>query len=124
MYADAEPKYCEKLIEIKTTELANQDLEKYYKALDRAIMRYHGLKLEEINKIVKEYWIKTYKGNDIDTIEIIAEEEEGSGAAKTRRSYNYRVKIYSINRLRIYKSNFSLHCNYLMKSKISFKKLD
>ena len=29
----------------------------------RAIMRYHGLKMAEINKIIKEYWINTYKGN-------------------------------------------------------------
>ena len=29
----------------------------------RAIMRYHGLKMTEINKIIKEYWINTYKGN-------------------------------------------------------------
>ncbi|XP_047134467.1 DNA repair protein RAD50 isoform X1 [Hydra vulgaris] len=91
MYANAEPKYCEKVIEIKTTEFASSDLAKYYKALDSAIMRYHSLKLDEINKIVKEYWVKTYKGNDIDTIEIIAEDEEGNGASKARRSYNYRV---------------------------------
>lgn len=48
---------------MKTTELANQDLDKYYKALDRAIMRYHSLKLADINKIIKEYWVKTYRGN-------------------------------------------------------------
>ena len=29
----------------------------------RAIMRYHGIKMAEINKIIKEYWINTYKGN-------------------------------------------------------------
>ncbi len=28
----------------------------------RAIMRYHSLKMEEINKIIKELWIKTYRG--------------------------------------------------------------
>ncbi|KAJ7370902.1 DNA repair protein RAD50 [Desmophyllum pertusum] len=47
--------------------------------------------MAEINKIIKEYWINTYKGNDIDTIEIRSDEEEGSGATKTRRTYNYRV---------------------------------
>ena len=26
-------------------------------------MKFHSLKMEEINKIVKEYWINTYKGN-------------------------------------------------------------
>lgn len=51
------------MIQMRTTELANQDLDKYYKALDKAIMKYHGLKLEEINKIIREYWLKTYRGN-------------------------------------------------------------
>lgn len=62
MYADVDLKHCQKVIEMKTTELASQDLEKYYKALDRAIMRYHSLKLADINKIIKEYWVKTYQG--------------------------------------------------------------
>ncbi|XP_068694797.1 DNA repair protein RAD50-like isoform X2 [Montipora foliosa] len=91
LYKNAEKRHREQFIAIKTTEMANADLEKYYKALDRAIMRYHGLKMAEINKIIKEYWINTYKGNDIDTIEIRSDEEEGSGATKARRTYNYRV---------------------------------
>ena len=65
MYADADLKHCQKVIEMKTTELAGQDLDKYYKALDQAIMRYHGLKLTDINKIIKEYWVKTYQGGGI-----------------------------------------------------------
>lgn len=91
LYRSADEKHRQQVIAMKTTEMANSDLDKYYKALDRAIMRYHGLKMAEINKIIKEYWINTYKGNDIDTIEIRSDEEEGSGATKTRRTYNYRV---------------------------------
>ena len=63
MFAGADDKYRKKMIEVKTTELANQDLDTYYKALDRAIMRFHGLKMAEINGIIKEYWIHTYKGH-------------------------------------------------------------
>ncbi|XP_057317198.1 DNA repair protein RAD50-like [Hydractinia symbiolongicarpus] len=92
LYSNAETKHCDMMIQMRTTELANQDLDKYYKALDKAIMKYHGLKLEEINKIIREYWLKTYRGNDIDNIEIVAEgDDDGSGASKARRSYNYRV---------------------------------
>ncbi|CAH3151310.1 unnamed protein product [Porites evermanni] len=91
LYKNADEKHRQQIIALKTTEMANADLEKYYKALDGAIMRYHGLKMAEINKIIKEYWINTYKGNDIDTIEIRSDEEEGSGASKARRTYNYRV---------------------------------
>eukprot|EP00112_Aurelia_sp_Birch-Aquarium-sp1_P008322 Seg1913.8 transcript_id=Seg1913.8/GoldUCD/mRNA.D3Y31 product="DNA repair protein RAD50" protein_id=Seg1913.8/GoldUCD/D3Y31 len=90
-FAEADDKHRKKMIEVKTTEMANQDLEKYYKALDGAIMKFHGLKMAEINRIIKEYWIHTYRGHDIDTIEIRADEEAGSGAAKARRTYNYRV---------------------------------
>ena len=28
-------------------------------------MRFHKLKMEEINKIIKELWIKTYRGGGI-----------------------------------------------------------
>ncbi|XP_065068362.1 DNA repair protein RAD50-like [Rhopilema esculentum] len=90
-FACADTNYSKKAIESKTTEMANQDLDKYYKALDGAIMKFHTIKMGEINRILKEYWIHTYKGNDIDTIEIRADEDTGSGAAKARRVYNYRV---------------------------------
>lgn len=90
MYKGAVEKYRDKMIVLRTTELASSDLEKYYKALDTAIMRYHSLKMEEINKIIKELWHNTYRGNDIDTIEIRSDEDE-SGIMKSRRNYNYRV---------------------------------
>ena len=56
-------------------------------------MRYHSIKMREINKIIKELWIKTYKGGDIDTIEIRSEDskEETVVSLATRRTYNYRV---------------------------------
>ena len=62
-FACADTNYSKKAIESKTTEMANQDLDKYYKALDGAIMKFHTIKMGEINRILKEYWIHTYKGN-------------------------------------------------------------
>eukprot|EP00731_Ephydatia_muelleri_P020296 Em0013g23a len=93
MYRDVGTKHYNMLVVLKTTQLACSDLEKYYRALDRAIMRFHKVKMEEINKIIKELWIKTYKGGDIDTIEIRSEDEEQDAvtAIKPRRTYNYRV---------------------------------
>ena len=45
-------------------------------------MRYHGLKMAEINKIIKEYWINTYKGSGkID----IHESKTGEFKKKTNR---------------------------------------
>ncbi|KAJ8311256.1 hypothetical protein KUTeg_011191 [Tegillarca granosa] len=78
MYKDASTKYRDQMIMLRTTELANSDLEKYYKALDRAIMSYHNLKMTEINKIIRDLWRNTYRGNDIETIEIRSDEEDGS----------------------------------------------
>ena len=59
--------------------MANNDLEKYGKALDKcvctshmnfqvlsvsrsAIMKYHSLKMEEVNDTMRHLWNKTYQG--------------------------------------------------------------
>ena len=89
-FVDAEKKYMDKKIELRTTELASEDLDKYYKALDRAVMTYHESKMREINKIIRELWTKTYKGNDIETIEIRSD-DDGVVTATKRRVYHYRV---------------------------------
>ncbi|XP_076362721.1 DNA repair protein rad50 [Tachypleus tridentatus] len=92
MYGNAEKLYQTTLIQLRTTELASDDLNKYYIALDKAVMHYHNMKMDEINKIIRELWIKTYRGNDIDYIEVRSEEEEGGASLdKQKRTYNYRV---------------------------------
>lgn len=90
MFRDADQKYRFKMIDLRTTELANGDLQKYYKAMDRAIMNYHAQKMAEINKIIFELWRNTYRGHDIETIEIRSDEDD-AGIVKARRVYNYRV---------------------------------
>jgi len=92
LYHKVEERYRDELIKLKTTELSVSDLEKYMKAIDMAIMKYHSLKMEEINKIVKELWVKTYRGQDIDAIEIRSEDDKD-----TARSYNYRVVMIKGN---------------------------
>ncbi|KAJ5814905.1 Recombination/repair protein Rad50 [Penicillium riverlandense] len=86
-YKDAASKYKEANIKVETTKAAVDDLARYGGALDKAIMRYHGLKMEEINAIIGELWQKTYRGTDVDTILIRSDNEN----AKGNRSYNYRV---------------------------------
>ncbi|KAF3323696.1 DNA repair protein RAD50 isoform X1 [Carex littledalei] len=85
-YKDIEKRYFNQLIQLKTTEMANKDLDRYYNALDKALMRFHSMKMEEINKIIKELWQQTYRGQDIDYISICSD-SEGVGT----RSYSYRV---------------------------------
>ncbi|KAI3850605.1 hypothetical protein MKX03_011424 [Papaver bracteatum] len=85
-YSDIDKRYFNQLIQLKTTEMANKDLDRYYNALDKALMRFHSMKMEEINKIIRELWQQTYRGQDIDYISIHSD-SEGAGT----RSYSYRV---------------------------------
>ena len=70
---------------------ACKDVEHYWTALDKALGSFHRLKIEEINRIIKELWSVTYMGEDIDTIEIVSGEDNGSKRAA--RSYNYHVRM-------------------------------
>ncbi|NWU17621.1 RAD50 protein, partial [Cephalopterus ornatus] len=90
-FKDAEDKYRDMMIVMRTTELVNKDLDLYYKALDNAIMTFHSMKMEEINKIIRDLWRNIYRGQDIEHIEIRSDADENVSAADKRRNYNYRV---------------------------------
>ena len=85
-FRDAEEKYREMMIVMRTTELVNKDLDIYYKTLDQAIMKFHSMKMEEINKIIRDLWRSTYRGQ-----EIRSDADENVSASDKRRNYNYRV---------------------------------
>ncbi|KAH9969662.1 P-loop containing nucleoside triphosphate hydrolase protein [Russula dissimulans] len=86
-FKDINRKYTDQLVKVKMSDMANNDLEKYGKALDNAIMKYHSLKMEEVNDTMRHLWNKTYQGTDIDGIRIRYDSEGGA----SKRSYNYRV---------------------------------
>lgn len=86
-YKDAKEKYRESHIKVEATKAAIEDLGNYTQAFNNAIMRYHALKMEEVNRIAGELWQSTYQGTDIDTILIKSDSESATG----RSSYNYRV---------------------------------
>ena len=86
LYKDAATQYRESHIKVETTKAAIEDLGRYAGALDQAIMKYHTLKMEEINRIIAELWRNAYQGTDVDTIRI-ASDSDGRG----NRTYNYRV---------------------------------
>jgi DNA repair protein RAD50 len=92
---NCEKRYRDALVEATVLENIVADLETYQKALDSALMRYHQIKVAEINNIIRELWQSTYKGADIDNIEIASDFEEredgASSTAKGSKSYNYRV---------------------------------
>ena len=85
-YKDAAQSYRKAHIHVETTKAAVEDLLRYSGALDKAIMRFHSLKMEQINHSIRELWQATYQGTDVDTILIRSDE-----AVKGNRSYNYRV---------------------------------
>lgn len=89
-YKDVDEEYRKAVIKYETTLMAAEDMKKYYTAVDKALLMFHGIKIKEINKIIRELWLLTYKGEDITTIEIVSGQEPGS---KAQKSYNYRVMM-------------------------------
>lgn len=89
-FKDVEEKYHTEWINLQTNMLVSTDLQTYSQALDSAIMKYHSMKMNEINRILRDLWNQTYKGTDIDGIEIKCEVSTQNKA----RSYNYRVVMY------------------------------
>jgi DNA repair protein RAD50 len=87
-YRDAKQSFRRDLIEVQLASAAESDLEITYKALDRALVEFHREKMLEINAKIREIWQQTYRGGDIETIEIRA---ETPSKATARRTYNYRV---------------------------------
>jgi len=89
-YREVEENHRRKLIETETTNMANQDLEKFANALDRALIKFHSEKMKEINSVVKELWQTIYRGKDIEYIMIKSEEGKSMGKRKT---YEYSVVL-------------------------------
>ena len=85
---DVDERYRVAKIKHDTTLIAAEDLKKYWSALDKALLKYHSVKIADINKIIRELWLMTYKGEDITNIELVSGQEPGS---KAQKSYNYRV---------------------------------
>ncbi|EKG06364.1 DNA repair protein RAD50, putative [Trypanosoma cruzi] len=88
-YHDIEKRYRSTFLKVQTTEIAVADIEKYYRALEKAVQSYHQEKIAQINQILADLWRQTYKGSDIDTVELRSEDDVTSTTA--RRSYSYRV---------------------------------
>lgn len=95
----AEPKYRDALMnyrrifyEVQLSKKVANDLGQHRVALEWALMQFHTEKMQEINRLIREYWRLIYRGNDIDYIQIQTEEgKESASPMDRRRSYNYRV---------------------------------
>ena len=51
-YLDIDNRFRDKLVECTTLGMAVNDLDLYYKSLDEALMRYHAVKMKEINQVL------------------------------------------------------------------------
>lgn len=61
-YSSVDSDYAKLFVETKTLELAIADVKKFNATLSESVMRYHALKMDDLNKIIKDLWFKTYKG--------------------------------------------------------------
>ncbi len=89
-FVDIDAQYLKQMAEAQSIEIACSDLETYHKALERTLLLFHKSKMDDINRTIKELWQKTYRGVDIDYIQIKTDTETTS----TRSSYNYRVVMF------------------------------
>eukprot|EP00939_MAST-03C_sp_MAST-3C-sp1_P000819 g819.t1 len=84
-YKDIEEKHRRKKIDVHTAQMVVDDLGKYHTALDQALMEYHDNAIRKINVIIAQLWSLTYKGGDIEKIEI---HSTTSGRGKT---FTYKI---------------------------------
>ncbi|CAN8063542.1 unnamed protein product [Agarophyton chilense] len=92
--AGSRRKFEECRIQKQTMELASSDLERYHKALDQALVAFHTLKMQTINRTIKELWQQTYRGTDIDDIEITSDSNSSRALGGTvTRNFQYRVQM-------------------------------
>ena len=90
-FNDIERKLLDLEIKYNLTKDMALEISEKHDALEEALMKYHHEKMKEINKTLSDFWKMTYKGNDIDTIEIKSDVERSANARI--RSYNYRIVL-------------------------------
>ena len=90
-FIDIEKKLIDLEIKYNLTKDMALEITEKHDALEEALMKYHHEKMKEINKTLSDFWKITYKGNDIDTIEIKSDVERTPNSRI--RSYNYRIVL-------------------------------
>lgn len=78
-YATANERYLDEVKDLEIHLAISEDLGNFYNALEWALMKFHKERMSVINRMVREMWHSTYKGKDIDYVEIRAEESAASG---------------------------------------------
>jgi DNA repair protein RAD50 len=76
-----------------TAEKISEAILARHDAIEESVMVYHNKKMEQINKVIKDLWKLTYKGKDIDTIEIKSDIDK---VASRYHSFNYRIVFKNV----------------------------
>ena len=75
-YRDIEVKLLDLAIKFNLTKDMAFEVGEKHDACEEALMRYHHEKMKEINRQLGDFWKMTYKGSDIDAIEIRSDVEK------------------------------------------------
>ena len=101
-YEEIEKKYV--IARTKSRILADvlNDLEKYIRAIEEALLKYHQTKIKEINERIAELWMVTYQGKvreawrhdgkDIESIEI----ESKAVVRGSKKYFEYAVYMTKV----------------------------
>lgn len=90
-FIDIEKKLLDLELKYSMTKFMALEVQEKHDALEESMMQYHHEKMKEINKTLSDFWKITYRGNDIETIEIKSDIEKQANARM--RSYNYRIVL-------------------------------
>ncbi|TTX06314.1 DNA repair protein RAD50 [Bagarius yarrelli] len=97
-YCQAEERFRDKMIVMRTTELANKDLDIYYKALDQWKRSTKSFEtcggahtVDKVFKITSYELSSDGRISNIEYVEIRSDVDENASAGAKRRTYNYRV---------------------------------
>lgn len=91
-YINIENEYKKKIVETYVYKNVIKDILIFYKAFDEAIIKFHSLKMQEINTSIKNLWRRVYNSSDIDYIYIKSDiQSTTNDKFVIRKSYNYRV---------------------------------
>ena len=62
-YRDIDARLRARTIDLETGLMAEEDLKKYFTALEKALMRFHTGKMQAINATLRELWQQIYRNS-------------------------------------------------------------
>ncbi|KAK8803667.1 hypothetical protein WA158_001361 [Blastocystis sp. Blastoise] len=86
-YKDIQARHRKSEVSLHVYRNSISDVDIYIKAIENSLAEYHRSKIEEINRRLRELWLSTYQGNDIENIELHSD----IVMKASRRIYEYGI---------------------------------